>query len=64
MVLTDKRSTVTPGQLPTLAEDPLILLNRVDLPVLGMPIKATLFIDFEVGYILLFEFVQQCWSAA
>jgi hypothetical protein len=32
-----------PGQLPTLAEAPLIRLNKVDLPVLGMPNNAMRF---------------------
>ena len=37
------RSTVTPGQLPTRACEPVRRLKSVDLPVLGMPISATRF---------------------
>ena len=38
------KSTVIPGQLPTRADAPLSRLNKVDLPVLGMPNKAIRFI--------------------
>ena len=38
------RSTVRPGQLPTLACDPVKRLKSVDLPVLGMPNMAIRFI--------------------
>jgi hypothetical protein len=38
--LADSSSTVRPGQLPTLAPAPVRRLNRVDLPVLGMPTRA------------------------
>ncbi len=41
------RSTVMPGQLPTRAEAPVTRLKNVDLPVLGMPIRATRFIPFR-----------------
>ena len=34
------KSTVMPGQLPIWAWLPVSLLNRVDLPVLGMPSTA------------------------
>src|SRR5512135_2004129 len=37
-------STVTPGQLPTLALEPVSRLKKVDLPVFGMPSRAMRFI--------------------
>ena len=37
------KSTVMPGQLPTRADAPLMRLNRVDFPVLGMPNSAIRF---------------------
>lgn len=40
MTLAVSRSTVMPGQLATLAWTPVSRLNRVDLPVLGMPTRA------------------------
>jgi hypothetical protein len=37
-----------PGQLPTLADAPLIRLNSVDLPVLGMPNSAIRFMQLPL----------------
>ena len=43
------KSTVMPGQLPTRADAPLMRLNKVDLPVLGMPNKAMRFIGWSAS---------------
>ena len=40
----ESNETVSPGQLPTLAWAPVSRLSKVDLPVLGIPIKAIVFI--------------------
>jgi hypothetical protein len=42
-ILPLSNSTVIPGQLPTRAAPPVMRLNSVDLPVLGMPSKAMRF---------------------
>jgi hypothetical protein len=41
-------STVIPGQLPTRAAPPVMRLNSVDLPVLGMPSSAIRFMLFAL----------------
>jgi len=42
-------SDLMPGQLPTLAWEPVSRLNRVDLPVLGMPTRAIFFMPLYSG---------------